>query len=138
MSKQKWNNYKSKTNQVKNLFFNLRLSPTEKEMLLKKAKETELLVSEYILAKTIYTDNTAIIMNADVLRSLQTDLNKLGNNYNQAIKDLHVAMNVAEINPEFSKEKLNNALLITKNENKLRTNLLKKIDTNLNRMYQLK
>ena len=137
MSKGKWNNYKSESNQIKNSCTIFRTSPAEKETLFHNAKQAELLVSEYILAKTVYTDNTAIIMNAKALTAIQKELNKLGNNYNQAIKDLNVAMNVVKINPQFSKEKLNNALLITQNENKSRMILLKKIDNALNRMYRL-
>lgn len=90
MSKDKWRRYKSKDNAKKNEHISVALTPTEKQILKTKAEQCDLLISEYVVAKTIYQDISDVIIFKNQLVQLRKEIKAIGKNLNQATKALNI------------------------------------------------
>ena len=127
MSKGKWRNYKSEENykRITNCIF--RVTPAEKKKLFELAEEQDLSLSEYILARALYVDNSNVIALKGEADKLYLELAKLGTNFNQATKSLNATAKALQESATFPRNKLERALEIITSEHEKRIELLRKI-----------
>ena len=89
MSKGKWKHTKSKTKQLKESEYHLRMTSKEKETLYANAKEVGLLPSEYIIARCVYMNSEKAFVFENKLENIINELNAIGRNLNQSTKALN-------------------------------------------------
>lgn len=86
----------------------LRVSEQERSLLLEYAAFEGLSLTGYILHKTVYADQSVVILDTEIIDQLKTELVREGNNLNQAALALNVSLRAT--NKDFKKERIEKAL----------------------------
>ena len=101
MSKGKWRQYKSKDNSKRNEHISVALTQNEKSRLQQNAKECDLVLSEYVVAKTIYDNIFETLACKKELENIESELNAIGRNINQLTKAINtIACNTNQSNTQ--------------------------------------
>ena len=101
MSKGKWRQYKSKDNSKRNEHISVALTQNEKSRLQQNAKECDLVLSEYVVAKTIYDNIFETLACKKELENIESELNAIGRNINQLTKAINsIARNTHQSNTQ--------------------------------------
>ena len=128
MSKGKWKQYKSKTNQKRTEEISFRVTPREKKMLRERATKLNLSLADYILASTIFSNKKFVCVDTKTFKNAITKMVKADTNFNQATHALNFAMYKKEYS-ESDIRAMDKALDIISEEHEQRTKLLEKIQT---------
>lgn len=137
MSKNKWQQYKSETNQKKKTMIGFRVTDNERKKIKRLAAERELLLSEYILSRTVYAENENIIALKKDLNDAIFALSKVGVNLNQAAYCLNVSIKNSETNYKISSKKCKEGLQIISDNREELGRCLRQISILLSKLYKL-
>ena len=127
MSTGTWNFLKSETDQKMDQICTFRVTKKQKNTLLKNAAEQGLFLSEYILASTLYLDNSKIIALKNEFQKAIDELNRVGVNLNQAAKSMNLGVAQMSSMPQIAAADFKKGLEILKKENAQRLFAMQKI-----------
>lgn len=91
MSKEKWNNYKSQTNEKRSKMLTVRLTPTDLELVKNGAKICDMSTSDFVMNLLRQKDFTQTLALKNEFKNVFQELVRVDQNFNQAVKNLNIS-----------------------------------------------